>query len=121
MSKLPEPPGVDALRSITADTIELSAGTLLARIYFTAGRHPSHWRQFRRFGPTAARWDHHLPDPDREPMEHARAILACKGLHVARIIEYRDRHGLVARLLRCCERCSDDLLCLVECQRGHVE
>ncbi len=77
MSKFPEPPGVGALRRITAETFELAAGTLLARIYFAAGPYPSHWNQFRRFGPTAARWDHHLPNPDGEPTEQDRAVLYC--------------------------------------------
>lgn len=77
MSKFPEPPGVGALRHMTAETIELAAGTLLARIYFAAGPYPSHWNQFRRYGPTAARWDHHLPDRNGEPMEQDRAILYC--------------------------------------------
>jgi len=77
VSKFPEPPGVDVLRRKTAQTIELPAGTLLARIYFAAGPHPSRWNQFRRFGPTAARWDHHLADADGHPTEQDRAVLYC--------------------------------------------
>jgi len=77
VSKFPKPPGVDALRRITAETVELPTGTLLARIYFAAGPHPSRWNQFRRFGPTAARWDHHLPDADGRPSEQERAVLYC--------------------------------------------
>jgi hypothetical protein len=77
VSKFPEPPGVDVLRRITAQTITLPAGTLLARIYFAAGPHPSRWNQFRRFGPSAARWDHHLPDVDGHPTEQDRAVLYC--------------------------------------------
>jgi hypothetical protein len=77
VSKLPEPPGVGALRSIEAETIELPADSLLARIYFTAGPHPSRWNQFRGFGPTAARWDHHLPDARAAPAEQRRAVLYC--------------------------------------------
>jgi RES domain len=77
VSKFPEPPGVDALRRITAETIELPAGTLLARIYFAAGSHPTRWSQFRTFGPTEARWDHHRPDVDGHPTEQERAMLYC--------------------------------------------
>ena len=77
MSKFPEPPGVEALGRITAETLELPAGTPLARIYFSAGPYPSHWSQFRHVGPTAARWDHHLPSPSDEPTEQDRAVLYC--------------------------------------------
>lgn len=77
MSKFPEPPGVDALRGITAQTVELAADTLLARIYFAAGPHPSQWNQFRHFGPTGARWDHHLLGAHGEPAEQDRGVLYC--------------------------------------------
>ena len=77
MSKFPEPPGVEALRQIAAETLELPAGTPLARIYFSAGPYPSHWNRFRHVGPTAARWDHHLPSSSDEPTEQDRAVLYC--------------------------------------------
>ncbi len=77
MSKFPEPPGVAALRNIEQQTIALAADTPLARIYFAAGPHPSRWNQFRSFGPTAARWDHHLPDARNAPTEQSRAVLYC--------------------------------------------
>jgi len=38
---------------------------LLVHIYDTAGEHPIRWDQFRRYGPTKARFDHH-PEGDRE-------------------------------------------------------
>lgn len=77
MSKFPAPPGVDALRRIAAKTVEVPAGALFARIYFASGPYPSRWNQFRRFGPTAARWDHHLPTAGGSPREQDRAILYC--------------------------------------------
>ena len=77
MSKFPEPPGLATLRNIAPQTIALPADTPLARIYFAAGPHPSHWNQFRSFGPTAARWDHHLPDARNAPTEQSRAVLYC--------------------------------------------
>jgi hypothetical protein len=77
VSKFPEPPGVEALRNIEPETLELASNTLLARIYFSAGAHPSRWNQFRRFGSTAARWDHHLPDARDQPSEQDRAVLYC--------------------------------------------
>src|ERR1700733_3368971 len=77
MSKFPEPPGVAALRDITPQTLILPADTKLARIYFAAGPHPLHWNQFRSFGPTAARWDHHLPNVRNASTEQSRAVLYC--------------------------------------------
>jgi RES domain len=77
VSKFPEPPGVEALRDITPQTQVLSADTKLARIYFAAGPHPSHWNQFRSFGPTAARWDHHLPNAHGAAVEQERAVYYC--------------------------------------------
>jgi hypothetical protein len=74
VAKLPEPPGVAALRDIAPQTLILPADTKLARIYFATGAHPSHWNQFRSFGPTAARWDHHLPNARSVAVEQSRAI-----------------------------------------------
>ena len=77
MSKLPEPPGVEALRAIAPQTLTLPADTALARVYFAAGAHPSRWGQFRSFGPVDARWDHHLPDRRGNAAEQSRAVLYC--------------------------------------------
>ena len=77
MSKFPEPPGVPALRNIAPQTIALATGTPLARIYFAGGPHPSLWNQFRSFGPTAARWDHHRPDVRNASTGQSRAVLYC--------------------------------------------
>lgn len=62
MAKFPEPPDVDALRAIEPAIRCVRKGTPLARIYFAGGPHPVAWNAFRRFGPTDARFDHHLPD-----------------------------------------------------------
>ncbi len=77
MAKFPEPPGVAALREITPQTIVLAADTMLARIYFAAGPYPTRWNRFRHFGPTGARWDHHLPDLRGEAREQARSVYYC--------------------------------------------
>ena len=77
MSKLPDPPGVAALRAIAPQTITLPPYTHLARVYFSGGPHPTQWNQFRRFGPTAARWDHHLSTESGAAMERGRATLYC--------------------------------------------
>jgi hypothetical protein len=110
LSKFPEPPGVSALRKIEPQTIALTADTPLARIYFAAGPHPSRWNQFRSFGPTAARWDHHLPDARDAPTEQSRAVLYCAPdvdtcaaevfQSTRRIDRTRDAPGLVVFALR---------------------
>ena len=58
MAKLPEPP--ESLQAKAQTTI-LGPGTPLSRIYFRGGGHPGAWGQFRHFGPTQARFDHHDP------------------------------------------------------------
>jgi RES domain len=77
VAKLPEPPGVAALRNIAPQTLVLPADTSLARIYFAAGPHPSRWNQFRSFGPVDARWDHHLLNAHGVAAEQSRAIFYC--------------------------------------------
>jgi RES domain len=77
VAKFPEPPDVTVLRGIAPQNLVLAADTMLARIYFAGGSHPSRWNQFRSFGPTAARWDHHLPNAQRVAVEQNRAIFYC--------------------------------------------
>ena len=63
MPKLPNPPSAEEMRWRGADFTRLDAGTLLFRIYFRGGEHPTGWNEFRAFGPLAAsRFDHH-PEP----------------------------------------------------------
>lgn len=40
-------------------THRLAAGDRLWRIYFRGGAYPTAWSDFRRFGPTGSRFDHH--------------------------------------------------------------
>jgi hypothetical protein len=46
-------------------------------VYFTAGPYPTRWNEFRRDGPSNARFDHHLASPVGQPGEQERAILYC--------------------------------------------
>lgn len=71
MTKFPEPPPPSILTRIGADTHVLPAGSRVWRIYFQGGAHPTTWGQFRSWGPTEARFDHHLL-PQRN---QTRAIL----------------------------------------------
>jgi len=73
MAKFPEPPGAAALAALGPECRVLAEGTLLWRVYFRAGRHPTTWRAFRTFGPTRGRFDHHQPPPRSQ----ARQILYC--------------------------------------------
>lgn len=41
----------------------LGPGTRFGRIYSTAGAYPGTWDEFRSYGPTLARFDHHPPPP----------------------------------------------------------
>lgn len=69
MPKFPEPPTPAELAAIGADIQVLPAGTRIWRVYFQAGAHPTTWRQFRAWGPTDARFDHHVPPPSVQPRE----------------------------------------------------
>lgn len=64
MAKFPEPPSVADLVALgirPSEACTLAAGTRIWRIYFQAGPHPALWNDFRGYGPTDARFDHHLP------------------------------------------------------------
>jgi hypothetical protein len=65
MPKFPEPPSA---LSLPPDIFLLAAGTMLWRVYFTAGAHPSTWNGFRFFGPVAARFDHHDGPPHNQTL-----------------------------------------------------
>ena len=69
MLKFPEPPTPAALAAIGADIQLLPAGTRIWRVYFQAGAHPTTWGQFRAWGPTDARFDHHVPPPSVQARE----------------------------------------------------
>lgn len=76
MAKLPRPKGSIALPAATGRDIRtLDAGTTLARVYFVGGAHPTRWDVFRRYGPTLARFDHHLPDAGAGAVEQERSVL----------------------------------------------
>lgn len=59
MATFPDPPSKVQLRAIGEDITTLSAGAKLWRVYFRGGPHPTTWNNFRKYGPTNARFDHH--------------------------------------------------------------
>jgi len=75
--KLPDPPRVDVVRRITPAIKRLARSTSLARVYFTGGEYSTRWNEFRHFGPTGARFDHHLAAARSKPVSQARSILYC--------------------------------------------
>ncbi len=77
MPKFPDPPGVDAVSRVDPAVRTLAKGVSLARVYFTGGDHPTGWNEFRRYGPTNARFDHHVLDARGEPRTQDRSILYC--------------------------------------------
>ncbi len=76
MAKLPRPKGSAALPAATSRDVRTpDVGTVLARVYFAGGAHPTRWDTFRRYGPTLARYDHHLPDARAGAIEQDRCVL----------------------------------------------
>lgn len=77
MPKFPNPPSVEVLRRVEPETRKLPKGTRLARVYFTGGEHPTRWDEFRHYGPTNARFDHHLRDAQGQSSVQERSIFYC--------------------------------------------
>lgn len=78
MPKFPWPPPPDSLRGARAAHHTLRPGTLLARVYPRAGRHPTTWRDFRFDGPLAgARFDHHVTGERRGVLYAALDLVTC--------------------------------------------
>jgi hypothetical protein len=63
LAKFPEPPSAEDLAKILPKIQQAPAGEVLWRLYFRGGPFPTFWNIFRAFGPTDARFDHHLPPP----------------------------------------------------------
>jgi hypothetical protein len=49
------------------EVVVLEPGTPVLRVHPLRGPHPSAWHEFRSFGPTGSRFDHHPPPPRRHP------------------------------------------------------
>ena len=77
MAKFPRPHDTATIQAAPPDVKTLGKGTVLARIYFTGGAHTTRWNEFRRYGPTNARFDHHLPLRDGQAWVQQRSVLYC--------------------------------------------
>jgi hypothetical protein len=82
LPKFPNPPSPKTLAEIEPAIKRVAAGTRVWRVYFRGGQHPVRWNQMRTFGPTTARFDHHLLNTAGEPRDQTRAIqyLALDGI-----------------------------------------
>lgn len=79
MAKFPRPKSLAVIRSTLPAVKLLARGAVLARVYFTAGDYATRWNEFRRYGPTNARFDHHLPDGKGQAAVQDRSVLYCAG------------------------------------------
>ena len=52
MPKFPEPPAVAELKTLGPEVVTLPTGSILWRIHFAGGAHPTAWNEFRSYGPT---------------------------------------------------------------------
>jgi hypothetical protein len=80
VAKFPEPPPPGQLATIPPVPRVVPAGTRCWRVYFQGGRHPGAWNAFRGYGPTSARFDHHLSPPrvqDRQVLYAAERGTTC--------------------------------------------
>ena len=80
MPKFPRPRELEAIRGIEPAVKTLVKGTRVARVYFTGGEYPTRWDEFRHFGPTNARFDHHVNDAHGEAFVQERSILYCAAM-----------------------------------------
>jgi hypothetical protein len=95
MPKFPEPPAPAKLAAVAPALHVLPSGTWIWRLYFQAGAHPTTWKQFRAWGPTAARFDHHVPPPSIQEREilygavgpQAAATAVAEAFQANRVVE----------------------------------
>jgi hypothetical protein len=97
--KFRDPPPVADLVALGPDLHVVAAGTRIWRIYFQAGAHPTTWSQFRAFGPTEARFDHHLPPPSVQAREILYGCVGPKAA-VTAIAEVVQASRMVERVPR---------------------
>ncbi|MDE0350408.1 MAG: RES domain-containing protein [Gammaproteobacteria bacterium] len=73
-AKLPRAPDRRRLQRLAPAVVPIRAGTLVHRVYRRGGVYRSSWSTLRDFGPTDARFDHHLVDETGVPQRQDRAI-----------------------------------------------
>lgn len=68
MTERLDPPDISRFPDLDRRHIaRILAGTLLGRIHSQGGSHPTRWNDFRHWGPTNSRFDHHPAPPRTHP------------------------------------------------------
>jgi hypothetical protein len=87
---LPEPDRnrIASTATGSSDIVVLTSGTRLVRVHPQAGTYPMAWDEFRNWGPTQSRFDHH-PEPTGAHVPEAIAyVTRGTGAFTAAIAEY---------------------------------
>ena len=72
MPKVPRRPSPELLESLHPGVRVVPAGSVIWRVYYRGGLHPTNWKDFRYVGPIDKRFDHH---DGVEPARQDRAVL----------------------------------------------
>lgn len=93
-AKVPREPDPARLDALAPELRTIAAGTLLWRLYFRAGPHPTRWRDFRHFGPADARFDHHR---NPKPALQAQAVMYLAASPVTCLAEVFQQTRVIHR------------------------
>jgi hypothetical protein len=81
MPKVPRSPSSSHLASLSPDKVAFDQDSLLWRVYFRGGNHPTLWGDFRYVGPLSSRFDHHVGNTPtiqvRSIMYAAESVATC--------------------------------------------
>lgn len=77
MPKFPDPPQRERLleKCPQPELKTLQPGTVIFRLHRVEGAYPNQWSEFRYYGPTSSRFDHHLSNENGEGYVQDRGIL----------------------------------------------
>ena len=90
MAKFELPPAPAELGRVRPMYRELPAGFRLCRVYFAGRQHPASWSDLRWYGPTNARFDHHLADLAGNPRHQDRGIFYAATTFRAALAVFQD-------------------------------
>jgi hypothetical protein len=84
---------VPRLKGKSKEVLVLKPGDKFVRVHRVAGPHPTAWDQFRFWGPTQSRFDHHLPPPSDEERGILYAAHGSTSFTVAIAEYFQDDSG----------------------------